>query len=146
VICAMMAAATMQLQPMVPLKTLREVQAVNSRAVCTARGFEVIGGVTNVVETWRRGNFVWSVTNVAHSVMGKVQTNTFRERLAEWKSKYDAKAAVVRTVVSMLLVKRAAYVKLRDAAVLPTTKALYQKVIDDIDEQLSAMGETPPGD
>lgn len=158
-ICAMIAAATMQLQPMVPLKTLREVQAVNSRAVCTYRGLKVVGGVTNVVETWRRGNFTWSVTNAVRDVIGKPQTNTFRQRLdelrsnaeewrskaEEWKGKFDAKAAVTAALANMLRTKRAAYVKIRDASVLQTTKAIYQKFIDDIDEQLAAMGETPEG-
>ena len=38
------------------------------------------------------------------------------------------------------LTKRTAYVKLRAAALPSTTKVIYQKIIDEIDEQLSKLG------
>ena len=142
---ALIAAAT-QLPPMVQPMRLSQVQSMNSRAKCVGRGFIVSGGVTNVVEMWRRGNFTWSVTNKVHDVMGVRQTNTFQERLdaaaaavAEWRSKYDLKAAVVSRQIRSLQTKRAAYVKLRDAAITSAVKAIYQRFIDEIDEELAEL-------
>ena len=53
------------------------------RPRCEARTPVVIGGVTNIVETWRRGGYEWKQTNVVRRVIGKTQTNTFEQRLAE---------------------------------------------------------------
>jgi len=55
------------------------------RPRCEARTPIVIGGVTNIVETWRRGGYEWKQTNVVRRVIGKTQTNTFEQRLAEMR-------------------------------------------------------------
>lgn len=143
---AIVVAAAMQLQPMVQPQMLSKVKSVTGRATCTSRGFRVVDGVTNVVETWRLGNFTWAVTNVAKSVFGRKQTNTWQERVAEWRRKseeweerFRLKAKVVESQVKLLQTKREAYVKLRDASVLATTKAIYQNFIDGIDEQLAEL-------
>lgn len=146
---AVVVAAAMQLQPMVQPQMLSKVKSVTGRATCTSRGFQVIGGVTNVVETWRRGNYTWAVTNVAKNVFGRKQTNTWQERVAEWRRKseeweerFRLKAKMADAQVKLLQARREAYVKLRDAALLATTKAIYQKFIDEIDEQLAELDPT----
>lgn len=153
----LVAATAVPPKPFVPPMLSSRVQSVGSRAICVSRGRVVDGGTTNVVETWRRGNFTWSVTNAARRVFGVKQTNTLQERIdtlkakaeeirtkaEEWESKYQLKEKAINAQRTLLTTKRAAYVKLRDAALLSTTKAIYQKIIDEIDEQLANLdGDT----
>lgn len=142
-----LAAVTTWPQPFVPPLTSARIESVASRPICTYRGRVVSGGVTNVVETWRRGNFTWSVTNEARHVFGTRQTSTLQDKVnslrasaAEWEKKYRVKENLVNAQVNLLTAKREAYVKLCDAAKLTTTKAIYQKFIDEIDEQLASLG------
>lgn len=52
---------------------------------------------------------------------------------------YTNTAARVDAVADTLRAKRAEYVEKRDASVLPTTKAIYQAFIDQIDEWLARL-------
>ena len=110
------------------------------RPRCEERKQVVIGGVTNIVETWRRGGYEWKQTNAVRRVIGTVQTNTFEQRLAEaralaeqWMETATNATARVERVTAALDEKRDEYVQKRDAAALPSTKALYQAFIDAID-------------
>ena len=110
------------------------------RPRCEERKQVVVGGVTNIVETWRRGGYSWTQTNAVRRVIGTVQTNTFEQRLAEaralakqWRETATNATARVERVTAALDEKRDEYVQKRDAAALPSTKALYQAFIDAID-------------
>ena len=110
------------------------------RPRCEARKMVVIGGVTNIIEIWRRGEYEWQQTNAVRRIIGTVQTNTFEQRLAEaralaeqWMETATNATARVERVTAALDEKRDEYVQKRDAAALPSTKALYQAFIDAID-------------
>ena len=110
------------------------------RPRCEARKCVVSGGVTNVVETWRRGGYEWTQTNPVRRVVGRLQTNTFEDRLAEaralaeaWRDQWQAatnRAAHAEARAARLDALKVWLEEKRDAAALPTTKALYQAVID----------------
>lgn len=72
---------------------------LGKRERCVSRSPVVIGGTTNIVETWRRGEFVWVQTNAVRRIVGKRQTNTFEEKLAAFKTQleeYRADAEVTK--------------------------------------------------
>lgn len=72
---------------------------LGKRERCVDRSPVVINGVTNIVETWRRGEFTWTQTNAVRKIVGKKQTNTFEERLAAYSAKvkeYRADAEVTK--------------------------------------------------
>lgn len=118
------------------------------RPRCESRRLVVVGGTTNVVETWRRGGYSWTQTNAVRRVVGRVQTNTFEQRLAEaralaeqwWETATNATARVER-VTAALDERRAEYVQKRDTATLPSTKAIYQAFIDAIDRIKEKLNE-----
>lgn len=118
------------------------------RPRCEERKQVLIGGVTNIVETWRRGGYEWKQTNAVRRVIGTVQTNTFEQRLAEaralakqWRETATNATARVERVIAALDDKRAEYVQKRDAATLPSTKAIYQAFIDAIDRIKEKLDE-----
>ena len=114
------------------------------RPRCEARTPVVIGGVTNIVETWRRGGYEWKQTNVVRRVIGKTQTNTFEQRLAElreiaaqWQDRWSQatnRADIAEAKVARMEAFKAWLVEQRDKAALPTTKALYQEIIDRLED------------
>lgn len=114
------------------------------RPRCEARTPVVIGGVTNIVETWRRGGYEWKQTNVVRRVIGKTQTNTFEQRLAElreiasqWHDRWSQatnRADIAEAKVARMEAFKAWLVEQRDKAALPTTKALYQAIIDKLED------------
>ena len=114
------------------------------RPRCEARTPVVIGGVTNIVETWRRGGYEWKQTNVVRRVIGKTQTNTFEQRLAElreiasqWQDRWSQatnRADIAEAKVARMEAFKAWLVEQRDRAALPTTKALYQAIIDKLED------------
>lgn len=61
-------------------------------------------------------------------------------RAAVAEALYAAKTNAVAAAVAPLQEKRADYVSKRDKAALPTTKAIYQLFIDDIDAILDRLG------
>jgi hypothetical protein len=62
---------------------------LGKRERCVSRSPVVINAVTNIVETWRRGDFVWVQTNAVRTIVGKRQTNTFEEKLAAFKAQLE---------------------------------------------------------
>ena len=118
------------------------------RPRCESRRLVVVGGTTNVVETWRRGGYSWTQTNAVRRVVGRVQTNTFERRLAEaraqaeqWRETATNATARVERVTAALDERRAEYVQKRDTATLPSTKAIYQAFIDAIDRIKEKLNE-----
>ena len=123
------------------------LRAVAERPRCESRQPVVIGGVTNIVETWRRGQYTWSQTNAVKNIVGKFQTNTFAERIAEarasaeeWKSKWtvatnslslaEARLAIVEAKAERSNRLKTWLEEQRDKALLDSTKKLYQNIID----------------
>lgn len=60
--------------------------------------------------------------------------------IEQWRTAYDREAARVERVTAALDERRAEYVEKRDAAVLPSTKAIYQAFIDAIDKIKEKIG------
>ena len=114
------------------------------RPRCEERKQVVIGGVTNIVETWRRGGYEWKQTNVVRRIIGKRQTNTFEQRLAEanaaaaqWMDRWQTatnQTAIAEAKVARMESFKSWLVEQRDKAALPTTKAIYQAIIDKLEE------------
>lgn len=65
-------------------------------------------------------------------------TNALQRAQANW-AMYTNQATRVSALVDMLNAKRAEYVEKRDKATLPTTRALYQAFIDQIDQWLAKL-------
>jgi hypothetical protein len=121
-----------------------------NRRICVSRDTETIPG--SVITTWYRNGKPDTkapavVTNGLHRIAGAEQMNPlqfvaeqFRQRAEEWQAAAETwrtsatnNAARVERVTAALDERRAEYVQKRDAAALPTTKALYQAFIDAID-------------
>ncbi len=131
-----------------------------NRRYCVRRDTETIPG--SVITTWYRNGKPDTkapavVTNVLHRIAGAEQMNPlqfvaeqFRQRAEQWQAAAETwrtsatnNAARVERVTAALDDRRAEYVEKRDAAVLPSTKAIYQAFIDAIDrikEKLNAEG------
>lgn len=129
----------------------RHLRMLAERPRCEARERVVIGGTTNIVETWRRGGYEWKQTNAVRRVIGIVQRNTFEERLAEmrtlaeqWRTEWqsatnsvaaaEARATIAEARAARAEALKAWLVEQRDKAVLPSTKAIYQAIIDRMEE------------
>lgn len=118
--------------------TKKQSQFFKNRRICVGRDTETIPG--SVITTWYRegkpdtvGPAV--VTNVLHSIQGEIQNNPLQVRIAELLERAtsaEARAARLDKLRTWL-------VEQRDKAVLPTTKALYQAIIDKIDERLEGL-------
>lgn len=115
------------------------------RPRCESRNMVVIGGVTNIVETWRRGGCEWKQTNAVRRIIGKTQTNTFEQRLAElrdiaaqWHDRWTQatnRAEITAAKIARIEAFKAWLVEQRDKATFPTTEALYQAIIDELEEE-----------
>jgi hypothetical protein len=107
-----------------------------NRRVCVSRDTESVPG--SVITTWYRngkpdtkGPVV--VTNVLHSIAGAVQSNPLQGRIAELTAQYGAaveRATSAEARAARLNSLKAWLVEQRDRAVLSTTKAIYQAIID----------------
>ena len=114
------------------------------RPRCESRRLVVVGGTTNVVETWRRGGYSWTQTNAVRRVVGRVQTNTFEQRLAEARAQVEElrekwQAALERATTAEAKAARAEAVKAwlveqRDKASSSIIKAIYQAIIDKMED------------
>ena len=114
-----------------------------NRRYCVRRDTETIPG--SVITTWYRNGKPDTqapavVTNVLQRITGAEQFNPlqelaerFRQTAEQWQAAATNAQARVERVSAALDERRAEYVQKRDAAALPTTKALYQAFIDAID-------------
>lgn len=109
-----------------------------NRRICVSRDTTTIPG--SVITKWYRegkpdtiGPAV--VTNVLRSIQGAVQNNPLQGRIAELLERATSAEARAARLDRL----RAWLVEQRDKAVLPTTKAIYQAIIDRIDEKLEDL-------
>lgn len=114
-----------------------------NRRYCVRRDTETIPG--SVITTWYRNGKPDTqapavVTNVLQRITGAEQFNPlqelaerFRQTAEQWQAAATSAQARVERVSAALDERRVEYVQKRDAAALPTTKALYQAFIDAID-------------
>ena len=122
--------------------TKSQKQFFRNRRVCVSRDTTTIPG--SVITTWyrdgkpdTRGPAV--VTNVLHQIQGAVQNNPLQGRIAELTAQYAEaieRATSAEARAARLDALRSWLVELRDKAILSTTKAIYQAIIDKIDEKL----------
>lgn len=107
-----------------------------NRRVCVSRDTESVPG--SVITTWYRNGKPDTkgpavVTNVLHSIAGAVQSNPLQGRIAELAAQYSAaveRATSAEARAARLDALKAWLVEQRDKAVLSTTKAIYQAIID----------------
>lgn len=121
-----------------------------NRRICVGRDTETLPGY--VITTWHRNGKPDTkgpavVTNRLQRIVGAEQKNPIQElaermrkRAEEWQAAAETwrtaatnNAARVERVTAALDERREEYVQKRDAAALPTTKAIYQAFIDAID-------------
>lgn len=115
----------------------------NNRRICVKRDTTTIPGY--VITTWHRNGKLDTlapavITNQLKQIIGKEQHNPIqeiaeqmRQRAEEWQTLATNATARIERVTAALDERREEYVEKRDAAVLPTTKAIYQAFIDAID-------------
>lgn len=116
--------------------TKSQKQFFKNRRVCVSRDTTTIPG--SVITTWyrdgkpdTRGPAV--VTNVLHQIQGAVQNNPLQGRIAELTAQYTEaieRATSAEARAARLASLKAWLVEQRDRAVLSTTKAIYQAIID----------------
>ena len=114
------------------------------RPRCESRRLVVVGGTTNVVETWRRGGYSWTQTNAVRRVVGRVQTNTFEQRLAEARAQAEElrekwQTALERATTAEAKAARAEAVKAwlveqRDKSQGLAAKAIYQAILNKFED------------
>ena len=106
-----------------------------NRRICVSRDTKTIPG--SVITTWWRNGKLDTlapavVTNVLRQIQGAAQNNPLQGRIAELLERAtsaEARAARLDRLRNWLIEQR-------DKALLPTTKAIYQAIIDRIDEKL----------
>lgn len=116
-----------------------------NRRICVARDTTTIPG--SVITTWYRNGRPDTlapavVTNVLHSISGAMQDNPLQTRIEELRAQYQEaieRATSAEARAARLDALRAWLVEQREKAVLPTTKAIYQAIIDRIDEKLEGL-------
>ena len=143
-----------------PALTKKQADYFKNRRICVSRDTTSKPGY--VITTWHRNGKPDTqgpavVTNRLQKIVGAEQKNPIqelaermRQRAEEWQAAAETwqtaatnAQARVEQVTAALDEKRAEYVQKRDAAALPTTKAIYQAFIDAIDrikEKLNAEG------
>lgn len=105
-----------------------------NRRICVRRDTTTIPG--SVITTWFRGGKLDTkapavITNVLHAVQGATQDNPLQGRIAELLERAtsaEARAARAERLKEWLAEQR-------DKALLPTTRAIYQAIIDKMEEQ-----------
>lgn len=106
-----------------------------NRRICVSRDTKTIPG--SVITTWWRNGKPDTlapavVTNVLRQIQGAAQNNPLQGRIAELLERAtsaEARAARLDRLRDWLAEQR-------DKALLPTTKAIYQAIIDKLDERL----------
>ena len=109
-----------------------------NRRICISRDTTTIPG--SVITTWYRNGRPDTkgpavVTNVLHSITGTVQNNPLQGRIAELLERATSAEARAERLDRL----RDWLVEQRDKAILATTKAIYQAIIDRIDERLEGI-------
>lgn len=125
-----------------------------NRRICVGRDTETLPGY--IITTWHRNGKPDTkapavVTNRIRRIVGAEQKNPIqelaermRQQAEQWRTEATNATARIERATAALDERRAEYVQKRDAATLPTTKALYQAFIDAIDrikEKLDKEGE-----
>ena len=118
-----------------------------NRRICVGRDTTTLPGY--VITTWHRNGRPDTkgpavVTNLLRAVVGEEQHNPLQELAERWRVAATNSQVRVARVSAALDEKRDEYVQKRDAAALPTTKAIYQAFIDAIDrfkEKLEVVNE-----
>jgi len=118
----------------------------DNRRICVKRDTETIPG--SVITTWYRNGKLDTkapavVTNALKNISGVIQNNPLRDMIANLSSQVtnlDVRAAAAEARASIAEAKaeraerlKAWLVEQRDKALLPTTKAIYQEIIDRFD-------------
>ena len=126
-----------------PVLSKSQASYFNNRRICVKRDTTTIPGY--VITTWHRNGKLDTlapavITNQLKQIVGKEQHNPIqelaeqmRQRAQEWQTIATNATARIERVTAALDERREEYVEKRDAAVLPTTKAIYQAFIDAID-------------
>ena len=116
--------------------TRRQQSFFENRRICTRRDAETLPGF--VISYWERNGKPDTigpavVTNAVQQFVGVAQHNPLQELAERWRVVATNAQARVERVSAALDEKRAEYEQKRDAAALPTTKAIYQAFIDAVD-------------
>lgn len=126
-----------------PALTKAQQSFFDNRRIAVKRDTETLPGY--VITTWYRNGKPDTkapavVTNLLHDIVGAEQHNPlqvlaerYRALADEWRTAATNATARVERVNAALDEKREEYVAKRDAAALPSTKAIYQAFIDAID-------------
>ena len=126
-----------------PVLSKSQAAYFKSRRICVKRDTTTMPGY--VITTWHRNGKLDTlapavITNELRGVVGKEQHNPIqevaeqmRQRAEEWQTLATNATARIERVNAALDERREEYVEKRDAAVLPSTKAIYQAFIDAID-------------
>ncbi len=123
--------------------TRRQQSFFENRRICTRRDAETLPGF--VISYWERNGKPDTigpavVTNAVKQFVGIAQHNPLQELAERFRAAATNAQARVERVTAALDERRAEYVTKRDAAALPTTKALYQAFIDAIDRIKERLG------
>lgn len=116
-----------------------------NRRICVSRDTTSVPG--SVITTWYRNGKPDNkapavVTNVLHSISGAMQDNPLQGRIAELTAQYQAaieRATSAEARAARLDALRAWLVEQRDKTPLQTMKAIYQAIIDRIDQKLEGQ-------
>ena len=134
-----------------PALTKAQQSFFDNRRIAVKRDTETLPGY--VITTWYRNGKPDTkapavVTNLLHDIVGAEQHNPlqvlaerYRASADEWRAAATNATARVERVSAALDEKREEYVAKRDAAALPSTKAIYQAFIDAIDRIKEKLDE-----
>ncbi len=125
--------------------TKSQARFFKNRRICVSRDTASVPG--SVITTWYRNGKPDTlapavVTNVLHNIAGAVQSNPLQGRIAELTAQYSA--AIERATSAEARAARLDALKTwleeqRDKSPLQTGKAIYQAIINKLDERLEGM-------
>lgn len=155
IVATVFAAALALAAPAAEVLTSAQQSYFKNRRICVGRDTTTLPGY--VITTWHRNGKPDTkgpavVTNELKKIVGAEQFNPiqklaeqYRASAEQWRTAADQwrgtatnATARVERATAALDERRAEYVQKRDAATLPTTKAIYQAFIDAID-RIKAM-------
>lgn len=113
-----------------------------NRRICVSRDTSTIPG--SVITTWYRGGKPDTlapavVTNILHNISGSVQSNPLQDRITELNGRVAElleRATSAEARAERLDKLRDWLVEQRDKSPLQTVKAIYQAIINKLDERL----------